>query len=740
MVDMRAGFRMSWRWTLLLIYIAIVPPMHSAENKSGLPALPTTQELKNLPPDGGPDFNRLVFELSPYLLQHARNPVDWHPWGDEAFEKARKEDKMVFLSIGYSTCHWCHVMEHESFEDADVAQLMNDNFVCIKVDREERPDVDALYMSVTQAMTGSGGWPMTVVMTAEKKPFFSGTYFPKQGRFGRPGMMELIPQLQNVWKEKRPDVLDYANSLTTELQKMAHTPAGDMPAPETLSHAFNELSASFDESRAGFRAQRKFPLPHNLIFLLRYYHRTQNPRALHMVERTLEAMRLGGIWDHIGYGTHRYSTDPDWLLPHFEKMLYDQALLAMAHTEAWQVTGKPFYKQCAMEIFTYVLRDMTSPEGGFFSAEDADSEGEEGLFYTWTSDEISEVLTPQDATLFRALMNFEPDGNFSDESTGHRSQRNIPHLSSRLEDLAQRYQMTPDSLQTQWNNWRDQLFRHREKRIHPLKDDKILTDWNGLMIAAMAKAGVAFQDPALIDSSRKAAQFALDHLRNPDGSLLKRFRLGEAGLQAHLEDYAFLLWGFIELHQATQDVAWLEHGIFLADYLLNHFQDKVHQGFYLTSAQSKDLISRPKEIYDGAIPSGNSAAALALVRLAKLTGQERFEEAAAGVFKAFAATIPRGPSNYCLLMTALDVATRNGQEYVIVTGGNESEAMVWTKTLTQRYAPDAVVLLKTQSNALTLDRLAPFSQAYSAIDKKTTLYQCSNHTCQQPVFALPGNP
>lgn len=722
--------------TIGLICSILINPLIAEKSKVRKP-FPNKETIEALPADGGPEFNRLVFEQSPYLLQHARNPIDWFPWGEEAFEKAKAEDKMVFLSIGYSTCHWCHVMEHESFEDEDVAALMNKVFVNIKVDREERPDLDNIYMTVTQAMTGSGGWPMTVVLTPDKKPFFAGTYFPKNGKYGRAGMMELIPQLEQVWNTKRKDALDYADSLVNELQKMSNQPAGDGLNPEILKEAYSELSASFDEDKGGFRAQRKFPLPHNLLFLLRYWDRTGEDRALYMVEKSLQAMRFGGLWDHVGFGTHRYSTDPDFLLPHFEKMLYDQALLAMAHVEAFQITGKEFYKNTAEEIFTYVLRDMTSPEGGFFSAEDADSEGEEGLFYTWTADEVKFILGKDEGKEFMSAFRMKSGGNFFDEATGHQSERNIPHLPYSTNTQIDESEFFKPEFQAKWDKWRNTLFTEREKRIHPLKDDKILTDWNGLMVAAFAKAGMAFQDEKYTEVAQRAADFLLTKLRKENGELYKRYRNGSSGLTAHLEDYAFLAWGIIEVYHASGEPKYLEESKRIADKLIDLFHDEKNSGFFLTADNAEKLITRAKEIYDGAIPSGNSVAAYVLARLAKLTGDTKYDHMAQGVFQAFTTNVKRGPSNFAMLMTAFDFASGPTSEVVVVEGGLNTQSFQETvDSLQKEYLPRTVIVAKSNASASALDKLAPFSSEQKSIGSKLTIYVCENYTCKQPVHTL----
>ena len=499
--------------------------------------------------------NRLAAEKSPYLLQHADNPVDWYPWGPEAFEKARMENKPIFLSIGYSTCHWCHVMEHESFEDEQVAKLLNETFVCIKVDREERPDIDQVYMTVCQMMTGSGGWPLTVITTPDKKPFYVGTYFPRESRFGRIGMMDLVPRIKQAWADDPDELLAHARRISDSLQQTVPSSPGQMPDETSLALAYQQLSGIFDRANGGFGNSPKFPTPHNLVFLLHYHKRAPEQNSLKMVEQTLQAMRAGGIYDHIGFGFHRYSTDSRWLVPHFEKMLYDQALLAMAYTQAYQATADARYSQTAREIISYVLRDMTDTGGGFYSAEDADSEGGEGKFYLWTSDEVGDCLTPDEADLVRKVFNISREGNFSEEATGERTGRNILHLTDNLDTFAEDLSISQKELQERLEAARGKLFQYRQKRIHPHKDDKILTDWNGLMIAALAQAGRALDETEYTEAAEKAADFILTNLRRPDGRLLHRYRDGNAGIDAHLDDYAFLTWAMLELYETTFNIS-----------------------------------------------------------------------------------------------------------------------------------------------------------------------------------------
>ena len=698
-------------------------------------SIPSPEELKELPKDGGPAYNRLVFEKSPYLLQHAGNPVNWYPWGEEAFQRARKENKPIFLSIGYTTCHWCHVMERESFEDEEVAALLNKYFVSVKVDREERPDIDHVYMTVTQAMTGGGGWPMTVVLTPDRKPFFAGTYFPKKGRMGlgRPGMMDLIPQLGEAWKKDHDKILEHADNVTQALARLAGGAPGDAMGAEDLETAYGQLAERFDPKHGGFGRAPKFPTPHNLSFLLRYWKRTGKPRALEMVEKTLTEIRLGGMYDHLGLGVHRYSTDPEWLLPHFEKMLYDQALLAIANLEAYQATGKEKYARTAREIFTYVLRDLTSPEGGFYSAEDADSEGEEGKFYVWRPKEVREILGKEDGDLFAEVHNIVEGGNFRDQATGEKTGDSIPHLRKELSAIARQRDLEESALTARLESARQKLFAVREKRTHPQKDDKILTDWNGLMIAALAKGAQALDAPEYRKAAQKGADFILDKLRGDDGRLLKRYRQGEAGLPAHLEDYAFMVWGLLELYEATFDVRYLREGIALNGAMLEHFWDEADGGLFMTADDGEKLLVRGKDVYDGAIPSGNSVAALNLVRLSRITGKTGYEERAAGIMKAFSGTVAGQASAHTQLMVALDFLVGPACEVVVAGAAGAEDTREMLAALRRPFVPNKVVLFRpagTEAPAIT--RIAPYTKAQTSIGGAATAYVCRGFACERP--------
>lgn len=680
-----------------------------------------------------PHKNHLAQEKSPYLLQHADNPVDWYPWGDEAFKKAREENKPIFLSIGYSTCHWCHVMEHESFEDKDVAKLMNDTFVSIKVDREERPDIDNIYMTVCQMMTGGGGWPLTIVMTPDKKPFFATTYVPKEGRFGRAGMMDLVPRLHEIWQNRKEDVLKSADQITELLQQsQSSSEKTEELTKSDLDKTYDQLHQRFDPFYGGFGSAPKFPTPHTLSFLLRNWKRTHNPKTLEMVEKTLDGMRAGGIYDQIGFGFHRYSTDKKWLVPHFEKMLYDQALLTLAYTEAYQATGKLRYKETLQEILTYILRDMTSPEGGFYSAEDADSEGEEGKFYVWDESELRKIIG-SDSDLFIKVFNVKSDGNFVDSVTNEMPGTNILHLNKSWSEIAKENDVTEKELRQIVERSRKRLFEVREKRIHPYKDDKILTDWNGLMIAAMAHASQALQDPQYAEAAKKSANFILQKMKTDDGSLLHRYREGEAGLPAHVDDYAFFIWGLLELYEATFDPAWLKSAIELNQYLIAHYWDNQRGGFYFTSDKGEELITRTKEIYDGAVPSGNSVAMSNLLRLGRITANTDFEKKAAQIAKTFSESVRMAPSAHTMLMQALDFAI--GPSYEIVIAGNpeadDTKKMI--QALGQHFLPNKIVLMRPlDSENPEISSIAEFTKYQKAVNDKATAYVCLKYACKNP--------
>ncbi|MGC9006349.1 MAG: thioredoxin domain-containing protein, partial [Sulfurihydrogenibium sp.] len=658
---------------------------------------------------------RLINEKSPYLLQHAYNPVDWYPWSEEAFEKAKKEDKPIFLSIGYSSCHWCHVMEKESFEDEEVAEILNKYFVPIKVDREERPDVDSVYMNVCMLFNGSGGWPLTVIMTPDKKPFFAGTYFPKHSRPGRIGLMDILLTVAKKWQEDKEDLISRAEKVIGYLQEEVKSSPSELKV-DYIHAGFFELKSRFDSVYGGFSNKPKFPTPHNLMFLLRYYYHTKQSEALSMVETTLLKMRLGGIYDHVGFGFHRYSTDRQWLLPHFEKMLYDQAMLLMAYTEAYQITKKEIYKQTAQEIIQYVLRDMTSKEGMFYSAEDADSEGEEGKFYTWTIQEIKDVLK-EDADLAIKLFNIKEEGNFLEEATGHLTGRNIIYLKE-----------LPNIPAEKIEEIRKKLFDYREKRVHPLKDDKMLTDWNGLMIAALSKAGQAFSNQDYIYHAKKATDFILENMLI-NGKLYHLYKDGEVKIEGMLDDYAFFVWGLIELYQAVGEVKYLEKAVELSQKAIELFYDNENGGFFLSKSQ--DLIVKPKESFDGAIPSGNSVSSYNLYRLYLMTADQDFYQKSYETLKAFGEEIKRLPSYHCMFLIAMMMHFYPTAE-VVISGEKWQDPL---KDLNVEFLPNKVVMVKYKENKEHLERLSPFTKGME-IPEDFYVYVCKNFTCNLPTKDL----
>lgn len=672
--------------------------------------------------------NKLINQKSPYLLQHAYNPVEWFPWCDEAFEKAKKEDKPIFLSIGYSTCHWCHVMEKESFEDEEVAKLMNQSFVSIKVDREERPDIDGIYMTVCQMITGSGGWPLTIIMTPEKKPFFAGTYFPKQDRFGRIGMLELIPKLNDIWKNRRQEVLNSAEEITNSINKISIKKSDEEIDENILNKAFEEFLRRFDKQFGGFGNAPKFPTPHNLLFLLRYFRKTKNSSALDMVEKTLTEMRKGGIYDHIGFGFARYSTDKYWLVPHFEKMLYDNALLLMANTEAFQITEKFIYRKTAEEIIEYILRDMTHPEGGFYSAEDADSEGEEGKFYLWTEVEVRQLLPKDEADFIINVFNLEPNGNWYDEARGIKTGNNIPHLRKTFNELADEFSMDEKKFYEKLNSIRKKMFNWREKRIHPHKDDKILTDWNSLMISALVKSSLVFDNKDFLEAALSADSFIKKYLF--DGKkLLHRYRDGESAIDANLDDYAFYIQAQLDLFEATSDAKFLSTAIELDAYLYQNFWDENFGGYFFTSMQSEKLIARQKEIYDGAIPSGNSVQLLNLIRLNKITSNFAYDELAIKQISAFAGEINRMPSVFAQFLCGLDFLFGQSIE-IIITSRKKLLTDNTMKEISKRYFPDKVIIQLNENNLSELTAILDYLSEYKMNDE-VTIYLCRNFVCEK---------
>ncbi|MBI5593153.1 MAG: thioredoxin domain-containing protein [Deltaproteobacteria bacterium] len=606
--------------------------------------------------------NRLIHEKSPYLLQHSHNPVDWYPWGDAAFSRAKSENKPVFLSVGYATCHWCHVMEKESFENPEAARALNDAFICIKVDREERPDIDAVYMAACQLLTGRGGWPLTALLTPDKEPFFAATYMPLHSRFGQPGILDLCAQITTLWQE---DLMDQGQKILNAvseikghlLRSFEYRPSLSLDE-SLLGAADTEITRRFDSRFGGFEPAPKFPSPHRLLFLLQRHEQGRSPEALNMVETTLSSMRAGGIWDHVGFGFHRYSTDTQWLLPHFEKMLYDQALLALAFLETYRITRKVFYARTAEEIFAYVLRDMTSEAGAFFTAEDADSEGEEGRFYVWPFDEFRRLLAPFPAH-WETLLNASAEGNFHDEATGRKSGTNILHTGVPLFEWAPRLHVPEADLIKEWEDIRSRLFAVRSLRVHPLKDDKVLTDWNGLMIAALATGARILENPVYARVAARAADFILTNLRTADGRLFHRYREGQAGVPAFADDYAWMIFGLLSLHRADGNPRWLARAIGFQGILDADYRDR-EQGGYFMNLDPNDLPVRPKALYDGAMPSANSVSLVNLTCLYDLTGDKQWMDQAVHLAVSFFDTVKTQPSAHTFFLTGLSAVLQKG--------------------------------------------------------------------------------
>lgn len=666
--------------------------------------------------------NHLIHESSPYLLQHAHNPVDWYPWGDAAFEKARKEDKPIWLSIGYSTCHWCHVMETESYSDPEVGKALNQDFVAIKVDREERPDIDQVYMQAAQMMTGSGGWPLNVLLTPEGKPFYAATYLPKTGRFGHIGVLELASRVHTLWQTDRSQLLNSAKKISATMNDRNSLARPDTLHTDIVKETYHELAATFDAKHGGFGGAPKFPSLHRILFLLRYGHIHHDAKAWEMAEKTLTEMFRGGIYDQVGFGLHRYSTDDHWLLPHFEKMLYDQAMFIIACTEAYQATGKAIYAKAVRATVQYVLRDMRAPNGGFYSAEDADSEGVEGKFYVWTMAEVAHVLSADDAAFAYTVFGMQKEGNMHDESGGGEYGINVLHLAHPPENAKDAARLA---------RIKTQLLKARTQRVRPFRDDKIMTDWNGLMIAALAIAARSLHEPEYAQAARTSAVFVLKRLRKTDGRLLHRFRKGKAGIEAHLDDYAFLVWGLIELYETDFDLQFLHTALDLTTDMLKYFSAP-DGGLYFTANDAASLLVRPMDAYDGAIPSGNSVAMMNLLRLARMTGNTVLEKTAADIASRFAKDVNSIPSAFSWLISAYMFASTSGHEVVLAGNRNTKNAETMLRTIRTHYLPHTVILWRDQVTADELAKIAPYTKAQKAINGKTTAYICEHFQCNQP--------
>jgi uncharacterized protein YyaL (SSP411 family) len=675
--------------------------------------------------------NRLIDETSPYLLQHAHNPVDWYPWGDAALERSKQEDKPILLSIGYSACHWCHVMERESFEDTAIAALMNENFVSIKVDREERPDLDAVYMEAVQMLTGSGGWPMTVFLTPEGKPFYGGTYFPPADRFNMPGFPRILQAASEAYRTNRGEIERVTQQLTEQMGRSGQLPQGSNPlTAEILHQAYSRLAANFDYQNGGFGAAPKFPQPMTPEFLLRYYHHGYNPRALELVELTLDKMAFGGMYDQIGGGFHRYSTDAFWLVPHFEKMLYDNALLARLYLHAFQVTGNARYRRITEETLDYVRREMTGENGGFYSAQDADSEGVEGKFFVWTPDQIREVLGPQDANIFGGYHGVTDAGNFEGS--------NILNVPQEPEAFALEHGVTLANLGSIIVHGKAKLLEEREKRIHPFKDDKILASWNGLMLRSFAEAAVSLDRPDYLEVASDNATFILEHLKR-DGRLLRSYREGQAKQPGFLEDYAFVADGLMALYEATFEVHWLNEAAALADTMIELFWDEALGGFYDTGIEHESLVTRPRDIFDNAQPCGGSVASEALLRLAVFTGNEEYNLKGAKPLRSLNQLMAQAPAGTAYWLSVLDFYISIPKEIAIIGPAQDSGTKELLNTVFGRYLPNKVVVgsgspVPEAQPGDTSDALGiPLLEQRGMVDGKPTAYVCQHYVCQLPV-------
>lgn len=666
--------------------------------------------------------NRLAQESSPYLQQHGSNPVDWFPWGAEALARALAEDKPIFLSIGYAACHWCHVMEHESFEDADTAEILNRNFVCIKVDREERSDLDSIYMQAVVAMTGHGGWPMSVWLNPQREPFYGGTYFPPERRHGMPGFKELLRNLAEAWQQRRGELQENARAMLEHLRSPAAAggAAGALPDAGLLPQALQAVLQSFDWSNGGWGAAPKFPQPMTIEFLLRQHACSADPLALEMAERTLQAMAAGGMYDQLGGGFHRYAVDDHWLVPHFEKMLYDNAQLARVYLHAFQVTGKPLYKRIVEETCDYLLREMTEPGGGFYSAQDADSEGEEGRFFVWSVAEVREILKA-DALLFMEAFDVTAGGNFE----GH----SILHVQVPLALLAEKYKLAEDEVESRLARARMQLWAVREQRIKPLRDEKVLTAWNGLALAALAEAARVLGRADYLLAAQRNAEFVLGTLHTANGRLLRTWRAGSpAKLNAYLEDYANYADGLLELYQATFEERWFVAARQLADAMLEHFADD-SGGFFDTSADHEQLITRPKDLQDNAVPGGNGMAAGVLLRLAAYTADARYSSAAEQVLARVQASAARYPTAFAQTLQALDFYASAPAEVALVGPLQDSGMAELLAELREPYRPHQVLALLQPLAGSAI----PLLHGRVQLGGQATAYVCRNFACQLPV-------
>ena len=673
--------------------------------------------------DDSKHTNRLIHETSPYLLQHAHNPVDWYPWGEEALELAKREQKPILLSIGYSACHWCHVMERESFENEEIAVIMNELFVNIKVDREERPDLDEIYMNAVQAMTRQGGWPMTVFLTPDLKPFYGGTYYPPEDRYGRPGFPKVMHAVAEAFNEKNEQVLEQADQITTQLSQMSNLvdPHEHELTEELMSKAFQHYRSQFDSQYGGFGNAPKFPPSMGLPFLLRYWHHSGNANALEMVEITLQKMARGGIYDQLGGGFHRYSTDARWLVPHFEKMLYDNAQLVVAYFEAYQATQNIFYRDIGTETLDYVLREMYDAEnGGFYSTQDADSEGVEGKFFVWEPYDVEDIIGEKNAEIFCEYYDITPQGNFEGE--------NILHVQTPSDIFARKLGMDIDELEVLLADGRQKLFEEREKRIKPGLDDKILTSWNGIMIRGMSMGYQLTGKPDYLTACEKSAEFVLTTLSQDNGLLLRTYRAGKSHLNAYLEDYSYFIAGLVALYEASFDPRWLTEAERLTHLMIDQFEDEEGSGFFFTGKAHETLIVQSKSAYDGATPSGASMAIHSLLRLAKHLDNSIFHEKAVDTLKLYFHQMEVMPSGSGQLLCELAFLLSTPKEIAIIGEKEDTKTEGMLSALHGMYLPNKIVALTDSAEGTGL----PLLENKTQINNTTTAYICENYVCQTP--------
>jgi hypothetical protein len=667
--------------------------------------------------------NRLSRETSPYLLQHAHNPVDWYPWGEEAFEKARRENKPILLSIGYSACHWCHVMEHESFENEKIAALMNELFVNIKVDREERPDLDEIYMNAVQMLTGRGGWPMTMFLTPDRKPFYGGTYFPPEDRQGMPGFPRILHGVSQAFREHLEDVEKSVAQILTALQRMSESQETTKTfSPTIIADGADKVARAYDADNGGLGQAPKFPNAGVYELFLRHYSRSKNERFLEMVVHTLTQMAHGGIYDHLGGGFHRYSVDAKWLVPHFEKMLYDNAQLVRIYAHAHTITREPLFKSVVSETADYLLREMLHPDGGFYATQDADSEGEEGKFFVWTEDEVNRLLGEEDTEIFCRMFDIGEPGNFEDKSILH------PILS--VDQASKLFRKDPSEIAALVARAKQKLFAGREKRIKPFRDEKIITAWNGLMLSGLAEAIKLSGNPAWIEAAKRTVEFIFSKMFR-DGFLLHTYKDGQAKLLGFLDDYAFVAVGLLDLYEALFDKSYLDRAIQLTDIMQREFWDERDSGFYFTGKSHEQLISRAKPIFDASIPSGNAMAIQLLLRLYHLSGNDQYRTSAEKVLRSYYDAMESQPFGFAHMLCALDLYLEGAKEIVIVGNPADADVKELVAEMSSLYLPNKVLQLATPGTSLA--DISPLLQGKTQINGKATVYVCQNFTCSAPV-------